>query len=134
MKNITIILIAGILIIGGIFAFGNVYKKQQVQEQNVQVESTTTQSVSSTVSTSTSGSVPQVSGFTLADVAQHNSASSCWLAIDGNVYDVTSFIPNHPGGQAILQGCGKDVSALYAQIHDDRARALLPQYKIGILK
>lgn len=34
--------------------------------------------------------------FTAADVAGHNTEASCWVSIDGKVYDVTSFIAVHP--------------------------------------
>ena len=78
--------------------------------------------------------------YTLADVAMHNSGSDCWLAIDGRVYDVTSFIPSHPGGQAILQGCGTDATTLFetrpmgsGTPHSQRARSLLANYYIGDL-
>ena len=40
--------------------------------------------------------------FSMAEVAKHNSADSCWLVIDGEVYDVTSFLQEHPGGKRVL--------------------------------
>lgn len=40
--------------------------------------------------------------YTTAEVATHSSTSSCWLIIDAKVYDVTKFIPSHPGGKEIL--------------------------------
>jgi cytochrome b involved in lipid metabolism len=56
------------------------------------------------------------------------------MAISGNVYDVTSFIPNHPGGDQILMGCGKDATSLFTgQGHSGRAYNILPQYQIGVL-
>ncbi len=50
---------------------------------------------------------------TAREVALHNSESSCWLVLRGQVYDVTAFIPVHPGGRAILQGCGRDATRLF---------------------
>ena len=73
-------------------------------------------------------------GVALADVAKHATASDCWMAIDGKVYNVTSFIPNHPGGEAILRGCGKDASDMFNSRHGERAKALLPSFYIGDLK
>jgi predicted heme/steroid binding protein len=35
--------------------------------------------------------------YTLADVAQHKKVTDCWIAVDGNVYDVTTFVDEHPG-------------------------------------
>ena len=37
-----------------------------------------------------------------AEIAKHNSATSCWIVVDSNVYDITSFLHEHPGGAAIL--------------------------------
>jgi cytochrome b involved in lipid metabolism len=75
----------------------------------------------------------------LADVTNHAGSSSCWLVIDDNVYDVTDFISTHPGGDMILQGCGKDATSMFnsrpndGTSHSESARNILTQYKIGIL-
>lgn len=37
-----------------------------------------------------------------AEIAQHDSRKSCWIVIDSKVYDITSFIAQHPGGAAVL--------------------------------
>ena len=49
----------------------------------------------------------------LLEVARHSSEGSCWLVLHGKVYDVTKFVPFHPGGSAILEGCGKDATRLF---------------------
>ena len=36
------------------------------------------------------------------EVAKHGSAESCWVVIHGEVYDVTSYISQHPGGATVL--------------------------------
>jgi cytochrome b involved in lipid metabolism len=47
----------------------------------------------------------------LADVAKHNSKADCWVVVDGQVLDVTSFLSEHPGGElAILTFAGKDAT------------------------
>jgi cytochrome b involved in lipid metabolism len=44
-------------------------------------------------------------------VAKHTSADDCWVVLYGNVYDVTGFLPNHPGGaKIILKLAGKDAT------------------------
>lgn len=76
------------------------------------------------------------SGITAAAVAQHNSRASCWSSINGNVYDLTSWIPKHPGGeQAILKLCGTDGSANFNRQHggDSAKESLLAGFKIGVL-
>lgn len=47
--------------------------------------------------------------YTPADVATHNTAANCWVIINNNVYNLTNFIPLHPGGSAaIVAVCGQD--------------------------
>lgn len=74
-----------------------------------------------------------VTGYTAAQVAPHNSVSDCWLIISGQVYNVTNFIPIHPGGNAIVPFCGTDATTIFSQIHDQAAVNLLPSYLIGKL-
>lgn len=50
---------------------------------------------------------------TLADVAKHTTSSDCWMVISGKVYNVTEYIPQHPGGDQIVLGCGKDATQLF---------------------
>jgi len=64
-----------------------------------------------------------VSGYTLAQVSERNSAAECWVVIDGGVYDLTQWIRSHPGGSgAILNLCGKDGSASFTSQHGGQAR------------
>lgn len=82
-----------------------------------------------------------IPAFTLAQVAEHPDKNSCWLALEGKVYDVTPFVASglHPGKEAILQGCGKDATELFnnrpneSGAHSERARSMLPKYLIGEL-
>ena len=61
---------------------------------------------------------PEQAGMTMTDVAQHNSAVSCWSVINGNVYDLTGWISRHPGGSSrILSICGKDGSSAFNGQH-----------------
>ncbi|KAF9452641.1 cytochrome b2 [Macrolepiota fuliginosa MF-IS2] len=56
--------------------------------------------------------------WTLEQVAQHNTSKSCWVIIQNNVYDVTEFLPEHPGGpKIILKYAGRDATAAYEPIH-----------------
>lgn len=91
---------------------------------------TTTDTTSESTTTSSSDT------YTLAEVAQHNSASDCWLVIDNGVYDVTSFVSDHPGGDEILNGCGKDATQIFksqAKHSGPEAQEILPSLKIGDL-
>ncbi|OLL22723.1 Cytochrome b2, mitochondrial [Neolecta irregularis DAH-3] len=56
--------------------------------------------------------------FTGAQVASHNCASDCWIIISSNVYNVTDFLSQHPGGAApILKYAGKDASVEFELVH-----------------
>ncbi|KAF2722140.1 hypothetical protein K431DRAFT_267400 [Polychaeton citri CBS 116435] len=56
--------------------------------------------------------------FTFDEVQQHRSIESCWVILYGSVYDVTTFIPEHPGGsKIILQLAGTDATEEYDPIH-----------------
>ncbi|PYH67354.1 cytochrome B2 [Aspergillus vadensis CBS 113365] len=53
-----------------------------------------------------------------AEVAQHCSASDCWVVINDEIWDVTEFAPEHPGGSgAILRYAGQDASQAYNEVH-----------------
>ncbi len=82
----------------------------------------------------TGGTTP--SGITLATIAKHGTRSSCWSAVNGSVYDLTSWIPNHPGGeQVILSMCGVDGSNGYNGQHGSSSKParMLGGFKIGVL-
>jgi cytochrome b involved in lipid metabolism len=65
----------------------------------------------------------QTQGYTMSQVAAHNSASSCWAAINGKVYNLTSWINQHPGGPGpILSLCGTDGSAAFNAQHGGQRR------------
>ena len=52
------------------------------------------------------------------EVAQHNSASDCWIIIRDKVYNVTEFLDEHPGGKkAILLYAGKDATQEFEMLH-----------------
>jgi cytochrome b involved in lipid metabolism len=61
---------------------------------------------------------PTKVGYTMEQVKTHNSGSSCWSAIEGNVYDLTQWINSHPGGAAAIRGlCGIDGTQEFNRQH-----------------
>lgn len=73
--------------------------------------------------------------FTPAVLAEHCTAESCWLAIEGGVYDVTGYLGSHPGGAGvILAAAGTDATAQFSAFH---RRAVLSevaaQFRIGTM-
>jgi cytochrome b involved in lipid metabolism len=73
----------------------------------------------------------------MSQVRLHNSAQDCWTAISGNVYDLTPFIRQHPGGaSAIISLCGIDGTAAFLNQHAGQSRpeAELQSLFIGKLR
>lgn len=67
---------------------------------------------------------------TSAQLAQHNTAGNCWVAYDGTVYDITSWLPVHPGGSwAIAPYCGTSdaFTNAFLRKHGTRNVGLLKQ-------
>lgn len=99
--------------------------------------STTVVPVVVSTETQATTSTPIASGYSSAEVSTHTDATSCWTSIDGRVYDVTSWISEHPGGSAaILSLCGRDGSAAFNAQHGGQRRPAseLAQFYIGVLK
>lgn len=77
---------------------------------------------------------PSAKTFTMAEIALHNDSSSCYTAVSGKVYDLTSWISQHPGGERnILKICGKDGTEDFSEEHgaDPRAKSALSGFLIG---
>jgi fatty acid desaturase/predicted heme/steroid binding protein len=52
------------------------------------------------------------------ELAAHNTPASCWIAVEGRVYDVTTFAHEHPGGvDNILLAGGRECTTLFASYH-----------------
>lgn len=74
--------------------------------------------------------------YTPDDVSAHNTKDDLWVVLNGKVYDLTEFLPNHPGGQRIiLKYAGKDASKIFNPIHPPDAidKYLPPEKCIGTL-
>ncbi|MBU2566598.1 hypothetical protein KKG46_03500 [Patescibacteria group bacterium] len=77
---------------------------------------------------------PKINNFTTAEVATHNSKNDCYLIVNSQVYDVSSYINKHPGGvRKIVERCGQESSQAFATIHSNFAWNLLKDYYIGDL-
>ena len=97
---------------------------------------TTHESSSQTVPTNNKPTASDPSGYSMSDVAKHDSINSCWSSINGSVYDLTSWISRHPGGpDPIITLCGADGSAAFNMQHgrSRSAQSMLALLKIGTL-
>lgn len=74
--------------------------------------------------------------ITVSDIAQHNTSADCWTAIDGNVYNLTSYISSHPGGVGpISLLCGIDGTSIFHGQHGGGSFQLsfVSNLQIGVL-
>lgn len=73
--------------------------------------------------------------YTMHETSQHNSKDDCWVVIDGKVYDVSSYLDEHPGGDdVLLAATGKDATEEFEDVgHSKTARELMENYCIGEL-
>jgi len=63
-----------------------------------------------------------------AELAKHNTDSDCWVLVGDEVYDVTNFLKDHPGGKkAIMLFAGKDATEEFDMLHD---RKVIKKYGI----
>jgi cytochrome b involved in lipid metabolism len=75
--------------------------------------------------------------YTASDVASHNNQSSCWTIVNGNIYDLTSYINSHPGGQRAIDSiCGVNGTGAFDNQHGGASKPekVLQSFLIGPLK
>ncbi|MHB8830773.1 MAG: cytochrome b5 domain-containing protein [Patescibacteria group bacterium] len=122
MKKMIFALVCGLMVVGA--GCGSASATTPAANTNQQISPVVT---------------PGPKTYSLSDVAAHSTANDCWMVISGKVYNVTSYIPNHPGSDRITAGCGKDATALFGSIkdgkgHSDYAKSLQTDYYLGDLK
>ena len=55
---------------------------------------------------------------TQEELACHSRESDCWIAIHGQVYNVTPYLDFHPGGrEELMRAAGKEATDLFNQVH-----------------
>lgn len=96
---------------------------------------------STRLSSTTTATMP-IEVLSMQEIAKHSTASSCWLLIEGKIYDVTPYIYRHPGNaETIIPTCGTDATQAYntkgrtshPSPHSQNAHELLKQFYIGDL-
>lgn len=143
MKKSTIIywIIFAIIIFGAVI-FVISTRAEEPSTNNNPTQSSTENSPQSTSNTTKIDSKT----FTSSQVAEHDTRNDCWTIIDGSVYDITSYISKHPGGNEIERACGIDGSSLFNErttqdgekvgsgsSHSGSAKSQLQQLKVGDL-
>jgi len=76
-----------------------------------------------------------VKKYSLADISKHNSNEEAWIVIHNNIYNVTEFLNEHPGGEEVLlEQAGKDATEAFEDVgHSTDARELMNKFKVGEL-
>ena len=60
--------------------------------------------------------MPRFTSFFILFLFRHSTRDDCWCAIHGKVYNVTSFLDDHPGGANIMvKYAGKDATQAFDQ-------------------
>ncbi|PSS01921.1 Cytochrome B5-like protein [Actinidia chinensis var. chinensis] len=73
--------------------------------------------------------------YAKSEVSLHNKRTDCWIIIKDKVYDVTSYVEEHPGGDAILAHAGDDsTEGFYGPQHATRVFDMIEDFYIGNLE
>ena len=61
--------------------------------------------------------------LTNSEIKTHSSRSDCWSIVNANVYNLTSYVKNHPGGATVIENiCGKDGSKAFVNQHNTQGK------------
>uniref|UniRef100_A0A1J3EAJ8 Cytochrome B5-like protein n=1 Tax=Noccaea caerulescens TaxID=107243 RepID=A0A1J3EAJ8_NOCCA len=73
--------------------------------------------------------------YSKSEIAAHNKRDDCWIIIKDKVYDITSYVEEHPGGDAILDHAGDDsTDGFYGPQHATRVFDMIDDFYIGELR
>ena len=72
-------------------------------------------------------------GFTMCEIKRHNTIDSAWLLVGETVYDATTYMKQHPGGErSILKKSGGVVDcAQDFKFHSKKGQKLWGKYIVG---
>jgi cytochrome b involved in lipid metabolism len=93
-------------------------------------------STQNTISKATSTPSSSVKTFSMEEVKLANNKDNCLTVINGQVYNLTKWIDQHPGGDRnILKICGIDGSSAFNNQHggQKRAEVELKNFVVGSL-
>lgn len=74
-----------------------------------------------------------MSTYTVEEVSFHDNENDAWIIINGDVYDITDFLEEHPGGKMILMSVlGEDATDFFEELHNEKIlKEYGNKYKIG---
>lgn len=77
--------------------------------------------------------LPWIGDITLEEINKHNTFQDNWVIINGDVYNVTSYLKVHPGGSNYFLGKDRDITEMFNGIHPHLDIQFLSKIKIGKL-
>lgn len=77
-----------------------------------------------------------VKTFSMEEVSNHNTPDDLWIVYNGQVYNVTGYLDEHPGGEEVILDCaGTDATEAFNDIgHSDDAHDILKNLYVGKLE
>jgi cytochrome b involved in lipid metabolism len=74
--------------------------------------------------------------FTYSDVSEHATKKDLYMVIHDKVYNCSSFVDEHPGGEEVMLDVGgQDATEAFEDVgHSDEAREILEGMLVGTLK
>lgn len=97
----AVVLVALVLI--GIAFFSGGGKSNVGMKAGQELKASENVSVSANINNSNA----MIGNVSQNELAKHNTLNDCWVSYKGKVYDITSWLPKHPGtAGAILPYCG----------------------------
>ncbi|KAJ5329745.1 hypothetical protein N7452_010135 [Penicillium brevicompactum] len=78
----------------------------------------------------------EIKDLTFQEIAEHNTKKDLYLIVHDKVYDCTSFVDEHPGGEEVLLDVGgQDSTEAFEDVgHSDEAREILDGMLVGNVK
>lgn len=103
-RTITILIVTALVGLAGLFFFLTIGSSSEQSNSNTE---------------ETTGDNVVLENYTIEQVKSHNSKDDCWTIINDSVYDITSYVERHPGGDEILKACGEDATTLFTSRIDE---------------
>ena len=136
-KIIVFLMVAFIIVTGITFATNSPATNSTSATSSTATSSVTTSMTPAPTTPATTVTPAVLASYTLADVAKHKVVTDCWTTVNGDVFNLTPFVGQHPGGvENIIKICGIDGTATFMDQHgsDRRPKNELASLKIGTLK
>ncbi|XP_042410244.1 cytochrome b5-like [Zingiber officinale] len=79
----------------------------------------------------------ELKSYSTAEISLHTTKQSCWLSIGGKVYDVTTFMEEHPGGEDVMlhASASGDATQAFEEVgHSSSAISSMKSYLIGTVE